>query len=631
MCGISGIISFNAVPDRTVLESMSRALQHRGPDDNGIKCFDRVALAHRRLAIIDLDNGRQPLSNEDGTVWIVFNGEIYNHLELRSTLNKHQFRTACDTEVIVHLYEEYGEDAIAKLDGMFALAIYDRRNDKLLLARDRLGQKPLYYFISDTTMAFASELSALKQHPERPRQLNYQALHDYFSLQYIPAPATIYQHISKLPPAHTMTIDLNSRQTTLKRYWQLDFSHKTDLSFDAASEKLRQLLTQAVKKRLMSDVPYGAFLSGGLDSTIITALMSQLCPHSVKTFTIGFEEKLYDERQYARQAAEAVNRSAPYPIEHHIKTVNPDDFELLQTLVRHYGEPYSDASMLPTFMLSKFTREQITVVLSGDGADEMFAGYERYLVMKYAAMANAVPGTLRRTLAKTLSRILPAKVEERSFNGRLQRLLALLSDESHERYFNIINRFPDHLKYKLYGEALQHRQFTPAATLINSAYQAATSPHYLEKLLETDIHTYLPGDILTKVDIASMACSLELRSPFMDFQLVEFAASLPFNYKQSGNSRKHILKHACRDIVPEQLLKRGKKGFGVPIAAWFRNGWREQLTCHLLEGEAVKQGFLQRAAVEELLRQHCSLHADYSYPLWAMLIFELFLEQEKER
>lgn len=630
MCGIAGLISFKTPPDQAILHRMSDAIQHRGPDESGIKCFSNVALAHRRLSIIDRGNGRQPLCNEAGTVWIVFNGEIYNHLDLRNRLEarQHRFKTKCDTEVIVHLYEEYGIKCIRHLDGMFALAIYDSDSKQLLLSRDRLGQKPLCYFATDETIAFASELSALKQHPDMPRELNKQALHDYFSLQYIPAPYTIYQNVFKLPPGHSMVINTVNGARQLEQYWELDFSHKTELNFADAKERLRELLTGAVKKRLMSDVPYGAFLSGGLDSTIITALMGQLCDHPVKTFTIGFNERLYDERNYAMQASHAISKIAQYPLDYHVKTVNPDNFDLLKKLVHHYGEPYSDASMLPTFMLSEFTRQQITVVLSGDGADEMFAGYERYLVMKYAALLDRIPAGMRKVACKMLSAMLPAKVEERSHAGRVQRLLSVIADNADERYFNIINRFPESLKQRLYGDFFQATNFYATGEVISSIHNCTTSPHQIEKLLETDIHSYLPGDILTKVDIASMACSLELRSPFMDHQLVEFAASLPFHYKQHGNSRKHILQSAFRDLVPDELRHRSKRGFGVPVATWFRGAWQERLCNHLLEGDAVKLGFFNRQSTEELINRHCSAKADYSYPLWSMLIFELFLEVE---
>ncbi len=621
----------DAPPDQQILHNMNMAITHRGPDDDGIKCIDNVALGHRRLAIIDLGNGQQPLCNEDGTVWIVFNGEIYNHLELRQKLEvrHHQFKTNCDTEVIVHLYEEYGAECINHLDGMFALAIYDTKSSRLLLSRDRLGQKPLFYFVTDKTIAFASELSALKQHPAMPRILNNQALHDYFSLQYIPAPHTVYHNVFKLPPAHSITINTTDGTRQLEQYWQLDFATKTSLNFADAEERLRELLTRAVKKRLMSDVPYGAFLSGGLDSTIITALMGKLCDHPVKTFTIGFAEQLYDERNYAMQASRAISKLALHPLDHHIKTVNPDDFDLLQTLVQHYGEPYSDASMLPTFLLSEFTSQQISVVLSGDGADEIFAGYERYLVMKYAAWLDSVPMKLRQTACKMLSSMLPAKIEERSRAGRAQRLLAVIADNPEDRYFNIINRFPESLKQQLYGDAFKVNSFYPTGQVINSIRDCTSAVNKLEQLLETDIYSYLPGDILTKVDIASMACSLELRSPFMDHELVEFAASLPFKYKQHGKSRKHILKSAFSDLIPDELRNRNKQGFGVPVASWFRGPWQERLRNHLLEGQAVKTGFFNRQATAKIIDSHCSAQADYSYPLWSMLIFELFLEQEQ--
>jgi asparagine synthase (glutamine-hydrolysing) len=485
----------------------------------------------------------------------------------------------------------------------------------------------LFYFNLPECFVFGSELGALKQHPAMPREYNLQALHDYFSLQYVPAPFTVYRKVFKLPPAHHMEIDLKSGQLALKNYWRPDFSRKTLMSFREASDRLRELLTAAVKKRLMSDVPYGAFLSGGLDSSIIVGIMAQLCDHPVKTFTIGFNERLYDERDYALMASHAINKHAKFPVMYNEKIVDPENFSVLQELVKHYGEPYSDASMLPTFLLSKFTGEHVKVVLSGDGADELFAGYERYLVMKYAAVVDVLPLWLRRRAVCVLSSILPAKTEERGFSGRLQRVLAVLAEDRDGRYLSIINRFPHSLKMSIYGERFKDELPDTLITL-NAIRDCGTAKNRIEQLIETDIYSYLPGDILTKVDIASMACSLELRSPFMDHELVEFSASLPLDYKQRGRSRKHILKNAFAYLLPEELRERSKKGFGVPIAAWFRNDWKNILTEKLLDGLAVEKGFLRREKLEDMIQAHVNNKADYSYALWAMLIFELFLEQE---
>ena len=395
MCGIAGIINFNGKPvPEDILIRMNDAQAHRGPDEQGILIDRNVGLAHRRLSIIDLSQGHQPLGNEDGSIQIVFNGEIYNCLELRSNLEQrgHIFKTHCDTEVIVHLYEEYGAACTGRLAGMFAFAIYDSVRRKMLFARDRLGKKPLFYFKNSECFLFSSELGGMKMHPAMPSELNLQAIHDYLSLQYIPCPDTVFKGVCKLPPAHYLELDLESGRTVLERYWRADYSAKTDLSFEDAVIKLRKLLFTAVERRLMSDVPLGAFLSGGLDSSIITGIMSRLSKQPVKTFTIGFNDPKYDERNYARAAAEAINRQADCPLEYHEKVVDQNDFPVLEKLVDHYGEPYSDASMLPTFLLSKFTREKVTVALSGDGADEVFAGYERYLLIKYSQMLDVIPG-----------------------------------------------------------------------------------------------------------------------------------------------------------------------------------------------------------------------------------------------
>lgn len=630
MCGIAGIINLNGKPvPEDILIRMNDAQAHRGPDDHGILIDRNVGLAHRRLSIIDLSQGHQPLGNEDGSIQIVFNGEIYNCLELRRSLEQqgHIFKTHCDTEVIVHLYEEYGTGCTAKLAGMFAFAIYDSIRRKMLFARDRLGKKPLFYFSSNELFLFSSELGGMKMHPAMPSGLNLQAIHDYLSLQYIPCPDTVFKGVFKLPPAHYLELDLKNGESVIKRYWQADYSAKTDLNFEDAVRKLRELLFTAVKRRLMSDVPLGAFLSGGLDSSIITGIMSRLCEQPVKTFTIGFNEAQYDERTYARAAADAINRQANFPLEYHEKVVDQNDFSALEKLVAHYGEPYSDASMLPTFLLSKFTREKVTVALSGDGADEVFAGYERYLLIKYSQMLDVIPGSLRTVFFGSLRKFLNNGAGERTLSGRLNRTLRIAASSGEHRYLDIINRFREPLKKQLYGSRFDN--FNPAATyeIFNAASKLATAAGAVEKVMETDLYTYLPGDILTKVDIASMACSLEVRNPFLDHEVVEFAASLPLEYKQKGISRKHILKEAFKDMLTPELLNRNKRGFGVPLAAWFRGSWKTILQERLLEGRLVKEEFFKQDAVSRMLENHCSGKADFSYPLWSLLLLELFLEQ----
>ena len=634
MCGITGIINKSDSRVEELIHDMTDAIWYRGPDDSGYLIDENVALGHRRLSIIDLDNGHQPMYNADKTIAVVFNGEIYNHNQLRSELERtgFTFKSRCDTEVIVYLYEKYGKDCVKKLNGMFAFCIYDLKQGKLLLARDRMGQKPLFYYHNEKHLIFASTLRALKKNPDIPREFNYQSIHDYLSLQYIPSPHSIYQKVFKLPPAHLMEFDISAGTMKVEAYWKVDFSSSaktTKMTFNHAKSQLRELLTKAVKSRLMSDVPYGAFLSGGLDSSIITGIMMELCEHPVKAFTIGFSESQYDERAYAETLVQSFNRNSSFPLEYYVKVVNPQDFEIVKKLVRHCGEPYSDASILPTYFLSEFTSKHVTVALSGDGADELFAGYERYLLMRYSKYSDFIPLPLRKLFFGLPANLIPNK-GDRSFVGRLQRTLHSASVVTDERYISIISRFNEILKSTLYGERFTNFEFCPSADVISSVYNNTSGTHRVEKIMETDLQTYLPGDILTKVDIASMASSLEVRSPFMDHEVVEFAASLPLKFKQRRMSRKHILKQAFSDMIPREILRRRKKGFGVPIHTWFRGPWRDQLQEHLLEGRLVKDDFFRKAAVEKLLVDHFAKKNDHSYPLWSLLVLELFLEEEVE-
>ncbi|MDD5727832.1 MAG: asparagine synthase (glutamine-hydrolyzing) [Victivallales bacterium] len=632
MCGIAGIVNGSGKRTEELIHKMTDAIWYRGPDDSGYLIDDRLALGHRRLSIIDLANGHQPMFNADKSVAVVFNGEIYNYRALKAGLEKEGvvFKTNCDTEVLVYMYEKYGRDFIGKLNGMFAFCIYDVRRGKLLLARDRMGQKPLVYFHNGKKFCFCSVLRGLKEHPDMPAEYNYQAIHDYLSLQYVPSPYTVYRGVFKLPPGHFLEYDITAGTMKVEAYWEVDFSPQSKasrLSFNNARMQLRELLTGAVRKRLMSDVPYGVFLSGGLDSCIVTGLMMKLCGHSVKAFTIGFNEKNYDERAYAEIAAQFYNYNSQFPLEYYVKVIDPRDFDVLRKLVRHYGEPFSDASMLPTYYLSAFTRENVTVALSGDGADELFAGYERYLVMRYSRYCDFIPLAMRRVMFGMPARLFPGR-GERSLMGRMQRTLDSIASPSDQRYINIISRFNEILKKKLYGERFNDFNFCPTAEVISSLYNDAGAEHEIEKIMETDLKSYLPGDILTKVDIASMASSLEVRSPFMDHEVVEFAASLPLKYKQFRVSRKHILKEAFADFIPPAVLTRRKKGFGVPLSDWFRNVWRDELRQHLLEGRLITDGFFRKEVIEQLLSEHDARKADRSYPLWSLLILELFLEGE---
>jgi asparagine synthase (glutamine-hydrolysing) len=628
MCGITGI--FNITGEDVTpghLEEMNLRLAHRGPDGEGFWFDKNIALAHRRLSIIDLEGGAQPMTNEDGTVHITFNGEIYNYKRLREQLKGkgHIFKTECDTEVIVHLYEEFGKDCVTYLEGMFAFAIYDSTKRYLLLARDRIGQKPLLFFYKklqkSTILAFSSELHSLKAHPDMPREISPQALHDYLTLQYIPAPDTIYAGVNKLPPAFILECSEEHPLPRVSQYWKCSYGEKENISYTQASDKLHKLLHSSVKQRMMSDVQLGAFLSGGVDSTIITGLMQPCSLLPVNTFSIGFNDEKYDERNFARTAADA------FKTNHHEKIVNPADFDILEKLVRHYGEPYSDASMIPTYFLSQFAKKSVTVALSGDGADEIFAGYYRYLVMKYTRIADLIPYSMRKALASAIIKLIPSTAEERNNSAKAVRILNAAASQTEKRYLSLISRFPEKMKRSIYSSDFANFAFKDTQRHFDELYAHSTAAKQAEKSMEIDLTTYLPGDILTKVDIASMANSLEVRSPFMDHKIVEFAASLKMKFKQNGSIRKHILRDTYSRLIPKELKGRQKMGFGVPIAQWLRTEWKDITKERLLDGNAVKTGFFDKKTLEMMIKAHCNSHSDYSYNLWSVLVFELWLTQ----
>jgi len=630
MCGICGFINLGGAPaSEEILSEMTSRMEHRGPDGHGMWTSGNVALGHRRLSIIDIEGGAQPMSNEDGSIRIVFNGEIYNHKELRIRLEGkgHAFKTKCDTEAILHLYEEEGEKCVDFLEGMFAFAIYDSKKRKLFLARDRMGQKPLVFFYREkadgAVFAFASELHALRAHPDTPRTIDPQALHDYLSLQYIPAPATIYKGVNKLPPAFAISVGTEVPVPKAARYWKCRFDEKYDLNIDSASERLRTLIFEATKKRLMSDVPLGAFLSGGLDSTIVAAAAAKNTLLPLETFSIGFPEEDYDERHFAKIAAESIGSN------HRERTVDPSDISILETLVLRYGEPFSDASMIPTFLLSQFVRQHVTVALSGDGADELFAGYNRYLVMKFARYADIIPEGLRGAVANALLRMLPNAPEERSDLARVRRILGAIASNPRKRHLDIVNRFPEKAKRAIYSAEFAENALEDTQRIIDTILSGKTSANQLDTCSEVDIESYLPGDILAKVDIASMANSLETRSPFLDHKVAEFAAALDPPLKSKFLKRKRVLAEAFSPYIPEDIARRGKMGFGVPVGKWLRNEWKTVARERLLDGRAVGTPYFDRGGVESLLAAHESGKSDHSYPIWSLLVFEYWLESER--
>ena len=632
MCAITGIINHHACAEiERLVRRMADAQAHRGPDDDGFFINDDIAFGHRRLAVISPETGHQPIFNEDGTVVAILNGEIYNHLELRRELEKkgHRFTTKSDTETLVHLYEELGDSFVTRLQGMFAFAIYDRYNRHLLLARDRLGQKPLFYSMANDMLVFASELSGLLAHPDVDKSLDTSALNDYFSLLYIPEPKTVYTHVKRLPPGCTMTFSIDSPRPVVQPYWRLDFSHKNlELNFQEATKEVRRLVENAVRKRMVADVPLGVFLSGGLDSAIVAAVAAQIrSTAGCDAYTIGFADAAYDERAAARATAAAISRLPGVNLRHHELEVTPADFDVLRKLIRHFGQPFADASMLPTFLLSQFTRTGLTVALSGDGADEIFGGYERYIAMRMFHSMQQLPLPTQ-VMFKAFAAVLPDS-GERTFRGRLRRLCQLFANSKENAYFSLLDRCPASIRKRLFGPRLHDSVNNDCMLLFAEIEKSLTATDFTERCSELDIHTYLPGDVLTKVDIASMACALEVRSPFLDHELVEFAATLPWDFKLHGNNRKRILKAAFGDLLPNEIMNRRKRGFGVPLAAWLRTTWRKQAEEALFDGPLFSEGFVEHDPLLKIWNAHQSARSDWSYLLWTLLMLSLFLEQKE--
>jgi len=623
VCGIAGIVNSDGreVPAER-LEAMADLMYHRGPDDAGFYFSEKhkgAGLAHRRLSIIDLEGGHQPISNEDGTVWVVFNGEIYNFQELTRLLlaRGHTFSTKCDTEAIVHMYEEKGEGVFQYLRGMFAVAIWDDRTGKLLVGRDRLGQKPLFYWRQKDTFAFASEVRALTVLDGFPRRVNAEALHHYLTFQYVPTPMCIFEGVQKLPPAHYGVLE--DGKLRVKRYWSAPFDREIPAGEKSYVEQLRTTLTAATRMRLMSDVPLGAFLSGGMDSSITVGLMSSLVEEKVRTFSIGFREKRYDELEYARLAAER------FGTEHREFVVEPRALEVLPRLVWHFGEPFADSSAIPTYYVSQQTRRFVTVALTGDAGDECFAGYPRYKATKMASWFDAMPRALRGVAASRIWQHLPASVEQKTIRRRLKKLMAALNLPPEERYLRWICIFDDEAKDALYTPDFAARVAgNRSAEILLSAYRRLRTRDFVTRTTFVDMMTYLPDDLLVKVDITSMACSLETRSPFLDHKVVELAARMPVALKLKRLKGKYILKKAFAHMLPARIVKRPKMGFGVPISVWFRESMKDFVRDCLCSKRARERGIFEPKAVRRLIDDHVAGRFDHGYRLWALLMLELW-------
>ncbi len=621
MCGICGIVNFseNHV-DSSILEKANNTMSNRGPDGYGTKIIGSVGLAHRRLSIIDIATGQQPLSNEDESIWITFNGEIYNYLTLKDSLIRlgHQFKTNSDTEVIVHLYESFGTDCVKKLDGMFAFAIYDNNRKKIFLARDRLGKKPLVYSINNNSFIFASELQALSSFPSFSKELNPQAISDFLSFTHIPAPLTIYKEAFKLRPGHCLELDIPSKKISINRYWKWNFSTKIDISFPEAKIELKRLLRKAVQKRLMSEVPLGCFVSGGLDSAVVTSLMSEFLKGDLSTFTIGFDDPQYDERNYAQIVAEH------FKTNHHVQKVTPSDFSVIDKIIRSFGEPFADSSMIPTYQLSEFARKDITVALSGDGGDEFFGGYYRYNVFRYAHALDVIPQNTRRFIANFLEKILSSSGDERTFQGKARRIFSLMKEDGLSRYFDMLNKVDVDVKQSIFGDRLKISDINPTVNHLKELSESLTSCDSIEKLMELDIYSYLSDDILTKVDISSMSSSLEVRSPLLDYDVIEFLAKLPIRFKNTLTSRKKLLIETFKEDLPKEIFTRKKMGFGVPVGRWIKNEWKAKSMEFLIDSEISKHGYFKSSEVERLFKSHSNGTKDYSYLLFSLIVMEMW-------
>jgi asparagine synthase (glutamine-hydrolysing) len=621
MCGIAGFIdSPVAVPlsreDATSrLRQMCDVIRHRGPDDEGIRVESGVALGMRRLSIIDVAGGHQPIGNEDGTVWIVFNGEIYNFRELRKELQEagHRFTTSTDTEAIVHAYEEWGADAIRRLRGMFGLAIWDSNNRRLVLARDRVGIKPLYYAVAGGRLRFASELKSLLCDPAVPAEIDVDALDHYLSFLYTPRESSIFRDVCKLPPGHVLT--WQEGRLHVEPYWRPSTTEAFRGTEREAADTLHRTLLDAVSSHMVSDVPIGAFLSGGVDSSVVVALMAQLSSAPVKTFSIGFDEPEFDELEYARRVA------AHYGTDHHEFVVRPDALSILDALISHFDEPFADSSAIPTWYVSEMARRHVTVVLSGDGGDELFGGYDRYLPHpRVVAFDRYAPQGLRRAAA-IAGETLPHGIRGKNFLrhvGRTER----------GRYLDAIRFFSaDEKPALLSGDVRSALGAVDPETRLARHFERYAELPWPSQMMRFDLETYLPDDVLTKVDRMSMAHSIESRVPLLDNDVIELANTLPASIKIKNGRRKHVLKEVASRLLPEGMVDRTKQGFGVPLGTWFRGGLKELFADTLLSPSAIQRGYFEPRFVRRIVDEHLSGRRDHTLRLWQLVIFERWHRQ----
>ena len=638
MCGICGAVWTDplGLMEDDLLTAMMDRLSHRGPDDSGNYRDEHAALGFRRLSIIDLAGGHQPLSNENGTVWTVFNGEIYNYEALRHRLEAkgHTLRSSSDTEVLVHLYEDEGTRMFSLLRGMFALAIWDVRHRTLVLARDRIGQKPLFYRCNRQQLVFASELKALLTLPDAvvPRRLDPLALDQYLCYGYIPHPRSIIEGLQKLPPAHFGV--WHGGTLRIERYWSPEWNVERLRPVDEDIAELRETLASAVREQMISDVPLGAFLSGGIDSTIIVGLMQRAASRPVKTFAIGFPDKRYDETHFAELAARHLGT------DHETFIVEPAAWQTLPALARQFDEPFADSSALPTWFVSRETRRTVTVALTGDAGDELFGGYDRYRALVLTEVFNYLPAGPRHLLGTSVVRILPRSARSKSYLRRLERLFEHINEPAFSRYLGWMTTFDERARLELYSDsqldllasmavALPIASDADPGTILEAAYNLAPGRDRITRAMVADVLTYLPGDLLVKVDLASMAHSLECRAPFLDHRVVELAFAMPLDRKIRLRSRrtKVVLKEAFSELLPRAIRTRSKMGFGVPISRWFREQLRQELREVLLDSVCLNRGLFRPETVTRLVTEHQDGKREHAHRLWALLMLELWFRE----
>ncbi|MEP6703493.1 MAG: asparagine synthase (glutamine-hydrolyzing) [Acidobacteriota bacterium] len=620
MCGITGFIS-NRGDEPTknredILGRMCAVIKYRGPDEQGTVVQGRAALGMRRLSIIDLKCGQQPIYSEDGNLAIVFNGEIYDYIKTKKELESlgHRFKTNSDTEVIVHAFEEFGPACLERLRGMFAFAIWDFRKEELFIARDRVGKKPLFYSLTTAgDFVFGSELKTLLVHGGIDREIDLRALDAYISFGYVPEEFCIFRNVQKLAPGHFLVY--KAGQTRTEKYWDFDFAKIEQIKTEGEYiEALRAQIDDAVRVRLISEVPLGAFLSGGVDSATVVSMMSRNSDSPVKTFSIGFNEDSFDELKYARIA------SKRYETEHHEFIVTPDLTEIMEHLVWHFDEPFSDPSALPTFILSKMAREYVTVVLSGDGGDELFGGYTRYVEDQRRGVFSRLPPFIRKNLLRSFSRFLPHGAPGKNY-------IYNISLDPIRRYVDSVSQFNGPQKRFLYSKEFQSKlngRLDESVSDFMSIAESIDTGEAIDRLLYLDSKTYLPSDILTKVDRMTMANSLEARAPLLDHKLIEFVMGVPSNLKIKGIETKYILKKAMEGIVPQEILYREKQGFGVPIREWINAQLRERIHSDLNDSRTLERGYFEKSYIQTLIREHANKRRDHSYQLWLLWMLELW-------